>query len=148
MWTEDEANRYRGILHRELVGYVWREKSMPEEDKTCARCGRRIAYRKKWARSWAEVRYCSDACRAARTSLRDRELEAAILTLLAARAVKSTICPSEAARAVGGEEWRDLMEPARQAARRLVARGEIVIVQQGHIVDPSGAKGPIRLRRA
>ena len=116
------------------------------EDKTCARCGRRITYRKKWARSWAQVRYCSGACRAARTSTQDRELEAAILTLLASRGVTCTICPSEAARAVGGDGWRELMEPARQAARRLVARGEIVIVQQGHVVDPSEAKGPIRLR--
>ena len=33
------------------------------------------------------------------------------------------------------------------AARRLVDRGEIDIVQGGQIVDPSRAKGPIRLRR-
>ncbi len=39
------------------------------------------------------------------------------------------------------------MEPARQAARRLVAAGEIEITQGGHVVDPSTAKGPIRLRR-
>jgi hypothetical protein len=38
------------------------------------------------------------------------------------------------------------MEPARAAARRLVAAGRIVIVQQGKVVDGSTAKGPIRLR--
>ena len=38
-------------------------------------------------------------------------------------------------------------EPVREAARRLVARGEVDIVQGGHVVDPSTAKGPIRLRR-
>ena len=117
-------------------------------EKTCARCGRRITYRKKWARCWEQIRYCSDACRGARPSSRDGELEAAIRTLLAARAADSTICPSEAARAVGGDGWRDLMEPARKAARRLVASGEIVITQQGRVVEPSTAKGPIRLRRA
>jgi hypothetical protein len=31
--------------------------------KTCAACGRPFAWRKKWARDWAHVRHCSDACR-------------------------------------------------------------------------------------
>lgn len=31
--------------------------------KTCAACGRPFSWRKKWARDWANVRYCSDACR-------------------------------------------------------------------------------------
>jgi hypothetical protein len=38
------------------------------------------------------------------------------------------------------------MEPARQAARRLVARGAVEITQGGRPVDPSTAKGPIRVR--
>ncbi|KNH13536.1 S-adenosylmethionine tRNA ribosyltransferase [Arthrobacter sp. ZBG10] len=78
----------------------------------------------------------------------DQELEAKILELLAARAATSTICPSDAARAVGGDTWRDLMEPARQAARRLVDAGQVSITQGGTVVDPSTAKGPIRIRRA
>ena len=75
----------------------------------------------------------------------------AIEELLAARAADATICPSEAARAVGGEAdeaWRELMEPARRAARRLVAAGEVEITQGGKVVDPSTAKGAIRIRRA
>jgi hypothetical protein len=31
--------------------------------KTCASCGRPFAWRKKWAKVWAEVRYCSERCR-------------------------------------------------------------------------------------
>ncbi len=77
----------------------------------------------------------------------DAELEAAITELLAARSRTSTICPSEAARKVGGDDWRDLMEPARRAARRLVDAGEVEITQAGRVVDPSTAKGPIRIRR-
>lgn len=77
----------------------------------------------------------------------DRQLEASILDLLAARAATSTICPSEAARAVGDENWRDLMEPARRAARRLVDAGEVEITQGGSVVDPATAKGPIRIRK-
>lgn len=80
----------------------------------------------------------------------DVRLEAAILDLLTQRASTSTICPSEAARVVAGdddERWRTLMEPARDAARRLVERGEVVITQGGRVVDPSTASGPIRIRR-
>ena len=78
----------------------------------------------------------------------DRRLEAAILDLLDSR--QGTICPSEAARAVGGADeagWRPLMEPARRAARRLVAAGEVEVTQKGRVVDPSTATGPIRIRR-
>ena len=31
--------------------------------KTCAACGRDFSWRRKWARSWAQVRYCSERCR-------------------------------------------------------------------------------------
>ena len=129
-----------------------REKPDPDSsghraDKTCASCGRRIEWRAKWADSWESVKYCSAACRGHGVNATDLRLEETIVTLLNARARDATICPSDAARAIGGEEWRDLMEPARRAARRMVARGELQITQGGSVVDPSTAKGPIRLRR-
>jgi len=117
--------------------------------KPCESCGRTITWRKAWERDWESVRYCSDACRRQKVSPVDRELEASILGLLAQRPRGATICPSEAARAVGGSDedaWRPLMEPARRAARRLVAAGEVEITQGGRVVDPSTAKGPIRVR--
>ena len=116
--------------------------------KTCLICGRTISWRKKWARDWDEVKYCSDGCRkrAKSASAVDANLDQALKSLLAERGVSKTVCPSEVARAVGGEEWRDLMERARSAARRSVARGEAVITQHGQVVDPSTAKGPIRIR--
>lgn len=120
---------------------------MTPEPKTCRSCGREITWRKKWERNWDEIAYCSDACRSHKVSATDRELEQAIRDLLAARALTSTICPSDAARAVSPDDWRDLMEPARRAARRLVAAGEVDITQGGSVVDPSRAKGPIRIRR-
>ncbi|KAA9089218.1 DUF2256 and DUF3253 domain-containing protein [Microbacterium radiodurans] len=116
--------------------------------KTCASCGREMQWRAKWAKNWDEVRYCSDACRRRGIRPVDERLAASIRELLAARAADATICPSEAARAVGGDDWRDLMEPARRAARRLVADGEVEITQRGVVVDPSTARGPIRIRRA
>jgi hypothetical protein len=99
------------------------------------------------------VRYCSSACRRRRVRKVDQALELAIRTLLDGRAAGATICPSEAARLVAleqgieGEGWRDLMEPARAAARRLVATGDVEIVQRGRVVDPSTARGAIRVRR-
>ena len=115
-------------------------------DKTCASCGRRIEWRAKWANNWDSVKYCSAACRSHGVNTTDLQLESTIVSLLHKSARDATICPSDAARAIGGEEWRDLMEPARRAARRLVARGELQITQGGVVVDPSTAKGAIRLR--
>ena len=115
--------------------------------KPCAVCGRTITWRKKWERDWEAVRFCSDACRRHRPSAVDTDLETSLLALLSARARTATVCPSEVARAVGGEHWRELMEPARAAARRLVARGEVEITQGGRVVDGSTAKGPVRVRK-
>ncbi len=53
---------------------------------------------------------------------------------------------SEVPRRVRPSEWRPLMQPTRDAAARLVARGLLEITQKGQVVDPSTAKGPIRLR--
>ena len=75
------------------------------------------------------------------------ELERAVLDLLAERDAGKTICPSEAARRVEPDAWREQMEPARDAARRLAGAGRIEITQRGEAIDPDGPfRGPIRLR--
>ena len=77
------------------------------------------------------------------------EAEQAILDLLAQRAEGKTICPSEAARALGGDDgFRPLMPVVRDAARTLVAAGRIEVTQGGEPVDLDAARGPIRLRSA
>ena len=123
---------------------------MPEKPapKPCVICGREIEWRRKWARDWEQVRYCSDACRRRKNLDLDGKLEDAILRLLSARKAGASICPSEAAREVMPSNWRPHMEPARMAARRLVAKGRVVITQDGCSVDPSRAKGPIRISLA
>lgn len=105
-----------------------------------------MTWRKAWERNWGEVKWCSDACRRRGVRPVDDELADAIVALLRERGHDASICPSEAARAVGAEEWRPLMEPARRAARRLVADGLVELTQGGRVVDPSTAKGPIRIR--
>jgi len=32
-------------------------------EKLCQRCGLPFAWRKKWEKVWAEVKYCSERCR-------------------------------------------------------------------------------------
>lgn len=70
----------------------------------------------------------------------------AILTLTAARGAASSICPSEAARALDPEQWRRRMGDVRGAAVRLAKEGRIVILRKGKPVDPENFKGVIRLR--
>lgn len=126
------------------------EREAEPAEKTCRSCGRRIEWRAKWAKDWDDVAWCSDACRAHGVTDQDRDLEARVLALLEQRAGGATICPSDVARSVAPDDedaWRGLMEPVRRAARRLVAAGEVEITQRGSVVDPSTAKGPIRIRR-
>lgn len=78
-------------------------------------------------------------------------LEAAILSLLRSREPGSNCCPSEVPRRLLGEkgDWRRRMPAVREAAARLVERGELEITQKGVAVsDPRNFKGPIRLRLA
>lgn len=116
------------------------------ETKFCSTCGRTMQWRKSWERNWDEVKYCSDRCRSSKPNATDRELEDAIMVILSKRAVGATMCPSEAAQQVGTEQWRDLLERARQAARRLAAEDLVDVTQGGRVVDASTAKGPIRIR--
>ncbi|MBM4243668.1 MAG: DUF2256 domain-containing protein [Deltaproteobacteria bacterium] len=59
--------------------------------RICAACRRPFAWRRKWARDWHAVRYCSDACRsrrgasAARTPDGVRDGDAAPATVPARR---------------------------------------------------------------
>ena len=74
------------------------------------------------------------------------EARAAIEKLLAERAPGKTICPSDAARALGGDAgFRPLMGTVRDAARELVAAGRVEVTQGGEAVDIDQAKGPVRL---
>ncbi len=106
---------------------------------TCQVCGRRLPP--------AGGPHCSRACAATGQDDVDDRLEQAIATLLRGRARGASICPSEACRAVFGDVAGEHMERTRRAARRLVARGEVEITQGAAVVDPSRARGPIRIRR-
>jgi hypothetical protein len=78
----------------------------------------------------------------------EKELAARIRELLSARSAESSICPSDVARAAAPDNWRPLMDPVREAARHMVADGEVQITQGGEVVDPESVRGPIRIRWA
>lgn len=67
------------------------------------------------------------------------------MELLKIRGSGKTICPSEVLPADQKSD-KALMEKVRSSARLLVAEGKIVITQKSQIVDPSKAKGAIRLK--
>ena len=82
----------------------------------------------------------------------DAAIGDAIVALLAARAPSASICPSEAARALRGDEaaWRALMPEVRRVASVLAARGVVEATQGGRSLPATGivdATGPLRLRR-
>lgn len=77
---------------------------------------------------------------------RDR-LKSTILALARHRGPESSICPSDAARAVDDKNWRGLMDDARELARELAKSGDVQITQRGDVLDPDGIwRGPIRIR--
>lgn len=72
----------------------------------------------------------------------------AILSLCAARGAGKTICPSEAARSLAGDDpaaWGPLMKPVRAVAVAMADAGEIAILRKGRPVDPHDFKGIYRL---
>ena len=88
----------------------------------------------------------------ARTGIGDgplaERLRAAMRALAEHRGPDSSTCPSDAARAVGGATWRDLMDDARASARELAVSGDFEITQKGTVVEPDGVwHGPIRIRK-
>ncbi|UDY35138.1 DUF3253 domain-containing protein [Dermatobacter hominis] len=76
----------------------------------------------------------------------DERLRATILALCRHRGADRSICPSDAARVVGAERWRDRMDAARAAAVELAADGEVRILARGRALDPAEPlRGPVRI---
>lgn len=66
--------------------------------------------------------------------------------MAANRGTDKTICPSEVARAMFGDDWRSEMQNIRDTAFSLAAENKVVITQKGETADPEKLKGPIRIR--
>ena len=74
----------------------------------------------------------------------DSAIAAVLGALAAARGAGRSFCPSEAARRLSAD-WRPLMPAVRRVAAGMVAEGALVATQRGRPVDPTRARGPIRL---
>ena len=77
----------------------------------------------------------------------EADIRTAIVGLLERRAPGRTICPSDAARALAGDDgFRPLMPAVRETAATMRAEGALEVTQRGRPVDPATARGAIRLR--
>lgn len=47
---------------------VVRKENLPQ--KVCITCNRPFTWRKKWAKVWDEVKYCSEKCKAGKKKLK------------------------------------------------------------------------------
>ena len=65
------------------------------------------------------------------------------------RGLDSTYCPSEVARNLFHEDWRDQMDNVRIVADQMIENELLVEMQKGNVINElaTTAKGPIRLRR-
>ena len=112
--------------------------SSDHPDKTCARCGRRFSWRKKWERDWAQVLYCSASCRRRKVGAADRAREERIMSMLEATPASGLPLHDLAVE-------RDEVEDLRQAARRLAIEGRIQMLQKGRPVEPRDIRGPVEI---
>lgn len=78
-----------------------------------------------------------------------QEIEARIFGLLGQRRDEATICPSEVARSLAGDDgpWRALMPHVREVAHALVQDQRLRVTRGGVDVDALAGGGPIRLGR-
>jgi hypothetical protein len=85
------------------------------------------------------VLYCSTACRRRGITEADRKAE---------EAIRYAVRHSAGATSLSAIHW-DEQHPKilRRGARRLVAAGEIEMIQAGRVVDPSTAAGEVSSRR-
>ncbi|MHA3841887.1 DUF3253 domain-containing protein [Sphingomonas aestuarii] len=77
----------------------------------------------------------------------DRQIGAMIAEMLAARRPDATLCPSEVARALAGEDgdWRARMGEVHSAVDGLVAAGAVRLSWKGAAMAARG--GPYRIGR-
>lgn len=83
----------------------------------------------------------------------DDQIEAMLLAVITARGQTASACPSEVARKLQPNAWRELMPSVRRVAAELARRGSLEITQAGLVVVPTEPpkepfKGPIRVRQS
>jgi len=70
----------------------------------------------------------------------------AVLSLARERGPGKSTCPSEIARLLFPQDWRNQMKAVRDVAIDLHKQGRVIITQKGKSVDVDRIKGPIRIK--
>ncbi len=76
-----------------------------------------------------------------------KKIKETILEMTELRGIEKSICPSEVARAIDAQEWRELMPLVREQAIILRDQGKILITQKNKILD-NEIHGAIRLKKS
>jgi len=67
--TEQKHNAPKPIpslsMNKQKTAFKGNKAALPS--KPCEACGRPMSWRRSWAKNWAEVKYCSEACRRAKS---------------------------------------------------------------------------------
>jgi DNA polymerase III delta prime subunit len=75
-----------------------------------------------------------------------KKIEATILSTARDRGAEKSTCPSEIARTLFPENWRNHMNDVREVAIDLHNKGSVLITQKGMPVDVKHIKGPVRIK--
>ena len=74
------------------------------------------------------------------------DISNAVLSLATTRGPGKSTCPSEIARQLFPQDWRNEMNAVREVAIDLHKQGKVVITQKGKTVDIDEIKGPVRIK--
>ena len=115
--------------------------------KSCSSCGRSFTWRKSFAKNWADVKYCSNACRKRKLSKIDQRIEKIIIELLEAQPHPTPLDTTQIADFLDFGNDKNLLESIKRAARRLESKSFVIITQDGKKVNSSTAKGHLQIRK-
>jgi uncharacterized protein DUF3253 len=76
----------------------------------------------------------------------DPDISTTILSTASQRGPEKSTCPSEIARMLFPDDWRNHMRNVVDAAIDLHHQGKVMITQKGKAVDVNHIKGPIRIK--
>ncbi|MEC7801619.1 MAG: DUF3253 domain-containing protein [Verrucomicrobiota bacterium] len=76
--------------------------------------------------------------------MKNKLIRARLLEFARKRGKSKTFCPSEIARSIDKENWRDLMHSVKLEGKKMVNENLLQCTQKGKPLDPLHAKGPIR----
>lgn len=76
----------------------------------------------------------------------DNDVAEVIIRMATERGPDKTICPSEVARDMFAQNWRNHMNEIRDAAIKLQQQGKVSITQKGVEISVEDIKGPIRIK--